>query len=122
MFGTVFVLTVFAISVDCPNVRIFAQGLGIPAKQPAIWTSLQGDCCTASGISCTSQLVTQITWPNKLLNGFINWTAIPTGVNYLDTSNNVLTGTMPFSFPNGLSTIIISIMSFRGPFHCFPLD
>ena len=66
-----FISFIYSISIDCPNLRILASGLGLQSQQPSIWIELQGDCCVATGIFCVSQRVTQISWFTSGLNGTI---------------------------------------------------
>ena len=88
-----------AISIDCPNVIQFAYDLGIPIKAPGVWTMLQTDCCVSTGITCTNQTVTKISWNTMGLNGFINGSALPRGVTDLTLARNQLTGSIPASLP-----------------------
>ena len=92
-----------ALSVDCPNVVNLAQGIGMESIQPSIWTSLKGDCCTVSSVTCVSQRVTQIYWYELGLNGVINGTAIPIGLTHLTLSYNwAIQGSIPSLLPVGL--------------------
>ena len=71
-------------------------------KSPNTWSALLSDCCSASGITCLSQRVTEISWGFMGLNGTINGTAIPSSVTYLYFHSNLLTGQIPSSLPSGL--------------------
>ena len=93
---------IYSISIDTPNMINFARALGIQSKQPAIWSQLLYDCCTADSVSCTNQRVIDIEWYNMGLNGTINGTAIPSSLNYLALWGNKLTGSIPTSLPSGL--------------------
>ena len=64
-------LLVHGINVRTPNQNVInlAKGLNLNIKKPAIWTTLQTDCCTAVGITCVSQLVTEIDWHTMGLDG-----------------------------------------------------
>ena len=42
--------TINAVSLDCPKVIQLARGLGMQTARPAIWSTLQSDCCTASNV------------------------------------------------------------------------
>ena len=77
-------------------------GLGIKTQQPAIWNQLNVDCCTAGGVTCVSQLVTRIEWGGMNLNGVINATAIPDGLQLIYLWNNQLTGSIPGTWPSEL--------------------
>ena len=95
---TVFWFIPFAISasVDCPNLIQLAYGFNMHIKQPPIWTTLQTDCCTASGVTCdVSQRVTHISWRSLRLNGTINGTAIPSTLTNFELGNNKLTNAIP---------------------------
>ena len=92
----------YSTSIDCPNVINLALKLEIQIVQPTLWNELKADCCSSSGITCTSQRVTQISWYNMGLNGTINGTAIPSNVTYLALNDNSLFGSMPSSLPNAL--------------------
>ena len=95
--------TIYAVSVDCPNLIQLAFDLGMQTAQPGIWTALQSDCCTASGVTCFGiQRVTQISWNNLGLNGTINGTAIPSSVIILSLYANAIKGNIPLQLPVGL--------------------
>ena len=91
-----------------------AMGLGIESKRPLIWTQLQLDCCAATGVTCTSQLVTGIDWRNMGLNGSINGTALPTGLQVLYLYNSLLTGNIPTALPAGLQYLHLNNNQFTG--------
>ena len=100
-----FVILVVSISIDCPNVIDLARGLGIQISQTAIWNLLQSDCCdAATGLTCTGDRVTVINWSFKLLNGFINGTAIPSGLLTLMLNSNQIIGSIP-SLPSNLTKL-----------------
>ena len=98
--------TIYAVSIDCPNMIELARGLGMQTARPAIWTALQSDCCTASSIACDGSLrVTQISWNIMGLNGVINGTAIPSSVTHLELYFNAITGAIPNALPSGLTRL-----------------
>ena len=99
--------TTYGISRDCPDMINLAMGLGIKDKQTSIWTQLQMDCCAATGVTCTSQMVIGIDWGDMRLNGSINGTALPTGLQFVYLYNNQITGNIPVSFPAGLLYLIL---------------
>ena len=98
----ILLITTYGISRDCPDMINLAMGLGVESKQPLIWTQLQMDCCAATGVTCTSQLVTGIDWRNMGLNGSINGTALPTGLQILNLGQNILSGNVSATMPAGL--------------------
>ena len=123
-------------SIDCPNLRSLAYSMEMNIRQPSIWTELQGDCCTATGIWCGSGRVNGIDWRSLGLTGTINSTAIPSLLEYfiiahnrvtgdissfllpaslinIGLDDNELTGTIPV-LPSGLIVLYISINSLNG--------
>ena len=105
MKSILFVVIVTALSIDCPNMINLAIGLNINIKQPSIMSQLQSDCCIATGITCTSQRITQISWPSVALDGILNETAIPSSLIYLNLQYNSVGGPLPSNWPSGLSTL-----------------
>ena len=110
----IFLLKISAVSTDCTNVITFASGLGMPVNQPVLWSALQGDCCTAPGVTCVGQTVTQIDWNTRNLNGIINGTAIPSGLNALYLHVNQLSGGIPLSLPSGLILLFLHTNQLTG--------
>ena len=52
--------------------------MGMNTAQPSIMSQLNGDCCTAEGITCNlSSRVTRIEWISLSLNGTIDETLLP---------------------------------------------
>ena len=112
-----------AVSIDCPNIKILAYGLGMQKARPAIWTALQGDCCNSAGttgVTCSGQRVTRISWNAKGLNGTINGTAIPLSLTYLDLILNTITGTIPNNLPSGLTDLYLYANLMSGDLPSFP--
>ena len=97
----------YSISIDCPNMIDFARGLGMVTQQPTIWSQLQTDCCTANGVTCASQRVTQIVWNSMNLNGSINGAALPSGLQLLDLGINLVDGILPNTWPDGLQNLYL---------------
>ena len=114
VIGILLFSNAYSLSIDCPNMNNLARGLGIESQQPAIWTQLQSDCCVVSGVTCSSQRVTQITWSNMNLNGIIDKTAIPSNLQTLDLNTNQLTGPIPTTWPSGLQTLDLSTNQLNG--------
>ena len=99
----------------------FAYNLGAQAKLPALWTQLQSNCCTASGITCDgSQRVSQIDWDGIGLNGSINGTAIPSTVTHLSLDNNALTGSIPSQLPVVMTNLWLDGNKMSGDLPSFP--
>ena len=97
---------ILSVSVDCPLVATLANSLNIPSLQPAIWSQIQTDCCSAIGITCTDQFVTSIVWNNLGLNGSLsNSTIFPSKLTLLILSKNSIAGNLPLIWPCGLITI-----------------
>ena len=88
-------------SVDCPNLITFAQGLHMDVQNPSIWSELQIDCCSATGVVCPSTRVTEISWASRNLNGTILGNLLPATLTAIDLSFNSLTGSIP-SLPPSL--------------------
>ena len=115
LYEIVFLLNrVQALSVDCPDMINFAKGLGVDTTQPAIWSAININCCSVSGITCFGQRVTSINWQSKGLNGTINGTAVPVGVTYLDISLNLLSGSIPVNYPNAIATLYNDVNRLTG--------
>ena len=102
--------TIYAVSIDCPNMIQFAYDLGMQTARPTIWSALQGDCCNygATLVICDgSQRVTEIHWNNFGLNRVINGTAIPSRVTVLYLFNNAISGSIPSALPSGLVALYL---------------
>ena len=98
-----------------------AFDLGLQTAQPAIWSTLQGDCCTASGVTCDgSQRVTHINWYVLGLNGVINETAIPSSLYFFDLWNNGISGSIPNALPSGLVVLDLDGNQMSGDLPSFP--
>ena len=93
---------IHAASIDCQNVINLAKGLGVQSNQPVIWSALQTDCCTATGVTCVSQRVKQIVWTADGLDGVINGTALPSSLTNLILFDNQISGSVELSYPSGL--------------------
>ena len=102
MLATFTFIQVQAVSIDCPTMIQFASNLGMQSAQPTIWTQLNADCCTTAGVNCVSQRVTRIVWDGKGLKGFINSSALPSSVTWLNLGPNQLTGGLSSDWPSGL--------------------
>ena len=102
------------IQIDCPNMINFAFGLGMEAAQHGLWSALLLDCCTASGVTCIGQRVTQIVWSDIGLNGFINGSAIPSRLTILTLTKNQINGSIPSDLPSGLTKLSLGYNRLTG--------
>ena len=96
-------LTQAIVSADCPDLINFAIGLNVDKKPGSsnIWTALQIDCCTASGVVCVNNTVTEIYWDSMGLDGFLNQSAMPKGLQLMEIFDNDIGGTVPTQYPVG---------------------
>ena len=93
----------YGVSVDCPNIINLGIGLHLDIKQPIVMNEVRTDCCTASGITCVNQRVTQIMWGGAPgLGGSINGSALPPNLFNFDVSFASVTGPIPI-LPAGIS-------------------
>ena len=108
----------FAVTlVDCPILINLALGLNINTQQPSIMSQLYSNCCSASGVTCDSNSrVTQIAWAFMNLDGWINGSSLPPLLTQLDVSVNSLTGNIPLSWPNTMTSIIVGDNYLSGTF------
>ena len=110
----VFISLIYGVSVDCPALISFAQGLRVQSVRPALWTALQGDCCNTLVASvnrdtsiCVNERVTEISWWGLGLNGILNATAMPPMLIHLDLNQNFITGGIPAGLPSGLRDLVL---------------
>eukprot|EP00834_Sanchytrium_tribonematis_P005362 NODE_320_length_9849_cov_0.608923.p3 type:complete len:508 gc:universal NODE_320_length_9849_cov_0.608923:1809-286(-) len=95
-----FYALVVAVSVDCAKVIPFAQSLNMHLVNTTIWTQLNTDCCTATGITCVSNRVTAIDFTYLNLNGVLGGDlSTLTSMTDFDVSNNYLTKGISTLFP-----------------------
>ena len=108
-----FLSTISGASIDCPAIQSLGSSLNIG---PTIRAQLSGDCCTATGITCTFQRITAITWNNKGMNGVINQTALNslTELTYLSAHNNRISGSLPTSWPPKMTSIVLATSKLSG--------
>ena len=71
-------------SEDCTSLINLALGLQINTEQPAKMGKILENCCTAGGVTCTNNLVTQIYWGSLGLTGILNGSALPPLLQQLD--------------------------------------
>ena len=95
------------VSIDCPDVLNLALGLHLNTKQPTIWSSLQGDCCSGTGITCVNSRVDIITWISRGLDGTINGTALPGKLTIIYLQTNSITGPIPAQLPSTLFSLCL---------------
>ena len=110
----------YTVSTDCPGVITFAKALNLDTKQVTMWNQLQTDCCTVSGVGCSTgpERVTSISWTYLGLDGTIQSSTLPSTLVSVDLSHNTLSGTIPtISFwPSSLYFLEISHNNIVGPF------
>ena len=93
-----------AVSIDCPVLISFAKDLSMDTQQPAIWTALHADCCTANGVTCDgNSRVLSLHWNLKNLNGTISWSKLPPNIQTLRLMSNALSGPLPALFKSTLT-------------------
>ena len=102
----IFLCAVFSLSVDCPKMINFAVGLNLNIQQPAIYSQIQADCCNTTGVTCSNQRVTQISWIDTGLDGYINNSALPSALTVLHLSSNRIRGQLA-AIPLGLVTVYL---------------
>eukprot|EP00834_Sanchytrium_tribonematis_P008441 NODE_994_length_2763_cov_0.593844.p1 type:complete len:361 gc:universal NODE_994_length_2763_cov_0.593844:2341-1259(-) len=109
------IATLYGVSVDCSSVIPFAQNLNLHLVNKTIWNQLNVDCCSTIGISCITNRVVQISWPNLNLNGSLNGNlASLTSFTGLDISNNFVNGSILVSFPNIFRTLTLTYNHLSG--------
>eukprot|EP00835_Amoeboradix_gromovi_P003487 NODE_232_length_13679_cov_0.197349.p4 type:complete len:510 gc:universal NODE_232_length_13679_cov_0.197349:6678-5149(-) len=86
---------VYALSIDCGNIKTLALGLNMDLKQPQLFYDISKDCCNSTGITCVDSRVTEVFWKKLSLDGAVNSSLIPPFVTYLDLSYNNLVGEVP---------------------------
>eukprot|EP00835_Amoeboradix_gromovi_P005411 NODE_505_length_7533_cov_0.471886.p4 type:complete len:173 gc:universal NODE_505_length_7533_cov_0.471886:6823-7341(+) len=103
-----FTALVYAVSIDCPDVINFAQGLNMGLSNPRIMKALQKDCCASDGVGCVSGRVDYIFWVGLRLSGSINVTALPRMMTYLEISYNKITGIIDGDIPPYLDWVYLN--------------
>ena len=88
-----------------------ADDLKLNVTEPSIYQSVLTDCCSALGISCTSNRVTKIQWNSKGLNGVLK--ALPPLLNELFLHGNSIYGNIPI-LPTSLTVMNIGTNKFNG--------
>ena len=106
---------------DCNKIINLALGLKMNLQQPYLFSQIQSDCCSAGTIACdANDNVMQIYWNSLSLNGVINGSAIPTGIIYLDLSNNRINGGIPTALPLGLENLHLNNNQLNGVLPTLP--
>ena len=118
-YSKVFILFIhyaYSESPDCPNLLQLAKGLNMNTLQAVIWSSLQADCCTGTGIVCNTNVVTSITWKTLGLTGSINSTALAlmTNLVILDLTSNQISGSFPRILPPLTQTVNVGYNQLTG--------
>ena len=110
-----FMSLLFSVSNDCPGVITFANKLNLNVKKPSVWTQLQSDCCSTSGVNCNGTLrVISISWQRYSLDGVVDTTTLPSSLQTLDLPGNNLRGSIPLTWPEKLTYLDLSQNSFTG--------
>ena len=101
-----FFMMIFGITLECENTVNLAKGLNLDLFRPLIYGNLSVNCCKATftNVVCSGGLVTMIYWNNYGLNGSINSTAIPVGLEHLSLAGNPITES-DFEFPVNLTFV-----------------
>ena len=91
-----FLSSIFTQSIDCTDLLNLGKSTQLDTFKPSLYTILQSDCCSiVAGITCINSRVTGINWSGFGLKGTINSTAVPSQLQYMNMSSNVLTGSVP---------------------------
>eukprot|EP00835_Amoeboradix_gromovi_P006500 NODE_775_length_4354_cov_0.275206.p3 type:complete len:179 gc:universal NODE_775_length_4354_cov_0.275206:2115-2651(+) len=98
---------VFSASIDCPDVINLATGLNLGQSNPTLFKALEVDCCSRFGVDCYNGRVVSVYWYDLHLTGSINSTALPEMVNYIDLTNNRITGNFPKTLPPSLEYLFL---------------
>eukprot|EP00834_Sanchytrium_tribonematis_P005598 NODE_350_length_8989_cov_0.477684.p2 type:complete len:436 gc:universal NODE_350_length_8989_cov_0.477684:6822-5515(-) len=113
-----FHLVLLSISLDCPKLVDFAYYLNVNIISPSIFTSLQGDCCISTGITCLNGNVDIIRWPSttftRPLDGYLNGSCIPPNLRQLNLNTNQIKGELP-KLPDTLTALVLSDNRLTGP-------
>ena len=106
-----------AVSIDCPDLANFAEGLGM---RNLVVTQILSDCCDSNGVVCVSERVTQINWNGYNLDGHMNGAVFPSTLVKLDLSLNSITGNIPSNLPGGLKSLYLEGNGMSGNLPVFP--
>eukprot|EP00834_Sanchytrium_tribonematis_P007247 NODE_630_length_5208_cov_0.377178.p1 type:complete len:530 gc:universal NODE_630_length_5208_cov_0.377178:3084-1495(-) len=118
---------VYAVSQDCPLVVQLAQDLHFDQKFPTDYQNYQNDCCTATGITCSTiegeERVTRIDWGNLLtLDGQFQGNPFPSKLDFLTVNDNPITGPFPNNLPNSLTQFYAASTSLSGSVSNLPTN
>eukprot|EP00835_Amoeboradix_gromovi_P006178 NODE_681_length_5254_cov_0.289040.p1 type:complete len:1074 gc:universal NODE_681_length_5254_cov_0.289040:3473-252(-) len=100
--------------VDCVGVIALAEGLNLDVVQPDLMASIETNCCSSAGVTCTAGKVDRIEWPNMNLNGTIDASHIPSNLTALDLSQNSITGSVPQGMPSSLVNLTLNSNKLSG--------
>ena len=110
-----------AVSANCPKVITLAKNLNMNLVRPSIWSQLQFDCCSASGVSCdATPSVVSINWNTLGLNGTLNSSSLPPNLIWLYLNSNLITGAIPTTWPTGIQTLYLHGNLFTGSIIALP--
>ncbi len=107
-------------ATDCDLAISLAQGLNMHVVNSLLMNRVQMNCCTAPGIICSGQNVTQITWNGRGLNGTINSTAIPLQLDLLHLYVNSIHGNVPHIPTSAVKYLILYNNKLNGTMQSFP--
>ena len=116
-------LRVYSLAIsDCTNIIQFAISLGLDLISPERMNSIRDDCCDYdnTGVQCINGVATKIEWTDMNLNGTIETIYIPPNVTSLYLYGNLLSGSIPGGFPEGLQNLGLSNNKLTGNFPILP--
>eukprot|EP00835_Amoeboradix_gromovi_P003206 NODE_203_length_14950_cov_0.414450.p2 type:complete len:406 gc:universal NODE_203_length_14950_cov_0.414450:13125-11908(-) len=109
---------------DCQKLEKLAIGLHLNTKQPFVYSQVQNDCCSASGITCYGDTVVGINWSGMNLDGTILGQYLPSSLESLDLHNTAataaITGSIPNPLPDSLTFINVGYNKLTGVLPQFP--
>ena len=76
-------------------------------KQLTIWNNLKTNCCFENTVTCNGNIIQLIDWNSKMLDGYINGSAIPSTLLYLNLYSNEIIGSIPNPLPSSLTELYL---------------
>eukprot|EP00834_Sanchytrium_tribonematis_P006951 NODE_567_length_5957_cov_0.651588.p1 type:complete len:432 gc:universal NODE_567_length_5957_cov_0.651588:2564-1269(-) len=126
MIYLIFITNLYGVTVDCPVILNFLQGLNLHLTDPVLYQSIPADCCTTTISSSLGDLYMYCsgTAPNERLDGFrltggnVNGTMksqfIPSALTYLEIVSTPLNTTIPSDLPNSILYLYLWYSKFQG--------